>query len=116
MKIKLNRKHILAIARELKETDRKNFDPDDVGEVFKMLQYWIKTAGTGQEKVQSVTELPDGYLCRVNEKFHDSIKNYIKHSTSRRLDDQLKDLKTRETIDKYDRLIKEAEEEKGRSE
>lgn len=112
MKIKLNMKQIAVVARELKETDRKTFDLADVGQVFKMLQYWCKTAGTGEEKIQSVTELPDGYLCRVNRKFRDAIKNYIRASGSRRLSDQMKEMKVQGTLAKYDRLIKEAEEQR----
>jgi hypothetical protein len=112
MKIKLNRKQVAAVARELKETDRKNFNPADVEEVFKMLQYWTKTVGSGEGKIQSVTELPDGYLCRVNSKFHDSIKAYIKQAGSRKFSEQMKEMKIQETVDKYDRLIKEAEEDK----
>lgn len=112
MKIKLNSKQIAKVARELKETDRKNFDVKDVGEVFKMLQYWTKSVGTGEEKIQSVTELPDGYLCRVNRKFRDSMKDYIRDVGARKFSEQMKDVKVQETLDKYDRLIKEAKERK----
>jgi hypothetical protein len=113
MKIKLNMKHVAVVARELKETDRKNFNPTEVGQVFQMLQYWCKSAGTGGEKIQSVTELPDGYLCRVNGKFHDAMKAYIKQAGSRKFTEQMKEVKVQETLDKYERLIKEAEGQKG---
>ncbi|RJP21809.1 MAG: hypothetical protein C4520_09130 [Candidatus Abyssobacteria bacterium SURF_5] len=112
MKIKLNMKQIAVVARELKETDRKNFDVTDVAQVFKMLQYWVKTAGSGKEKIQSVTELPDGYLCRVNSTFHDAIKAYIREIGSRKLSQQMHDIKAQEAMENYDRLIKEAEEGK----
>jgi hypothetical protein len=112
MKIKLNSKQIAKVARELKETDRRNFDLKDVGEVFKMLQYWAKAVGTGEEKIQSVTELPDGYLCRVNRKFHDTMKHYIREAGAKRFSDQMKEVKVQEALEKYDRLIKEAKERK----
>jgi hypothetical protein len=120
MKIKLNMKQVTDIMREIKETDRKTFDLSDVSEVFQMLKYWAKSAGTGDEKIKTITELPDGYLCRVNEKFHDSMKEYLKQSRMRRFSEQIKEVrahetivKAQETIEKYDRLIKEAEERKG---
>jgi hypothetical protein len=115
MKIKLNTKHIAVVAQGLKETDRKNFDLVDVGQVFKMLQYWAKTAGAGKAKIQSVTELPDGFLCRVNRKFHDMMKTYIKEIGSKRFGEQVKEMKVRDTLEKYDRLIQEAEDEKFKS-
>jgi hypothetical protein len=113
MKIKLNMKQITDIKREIKETDRKSFDLSDISEVFRMLQYWAKSAGTGDEKIKTITELPDGYLCRVNEKFHDSMKEYLRQARMRRFSEQIKEVKVQETIEKYDRLIKEAEEKKG---
>jgi len=113
MKIKLNMKQITNVMRELKETDRKSFDLSDVSDVFRMLQYWAKSAGTGEEKIKNITELPDGYLLRVNRKFHDSMKEYLKQTGMRRFSEQMRDLKAQETAEKYDRLIKESEQRKG---
>jgi len=113
MKIKLNTKQIATVMRELKETDRKSFDVSDVSGVFRMLQYWAKSAGTGEEKIKTITELPDGYLCRVNRKFHDSMKEYLKEAKTRRFSEQMKELKVQATVEEYDRLMKEAEEKKG---
>ncbi len=112
MKIKLNTEQIEDLRREIEETDRKKFDMSDVSEVFRMLQYWSKSVGTGEEKIKSVTELSDGYLCRVNRAFHDSMKEFLKQVRSRRFSDHMKERKVKGAIGKYERLIKEAEEEK----
>ena len=112
MKIKLNLKQIEEVRRGLMETDRKDFDLSDISQVFRMLQYWAKSAGAGKEKIKSVTELPDGYLCRVNEKFHDSMKTYLKESRERRFSEEMKERKIQGTLDKYERLMKEAENKK----
>lgn len=114
MKIKLNTKQIEDLRREIEETDRKKFDMADTAGVFRMLRYWSKSVGTGEEKIKSVTELPDGYLCRVNRIFHDSMKNFLKQARSRRFSDQMRERKVQGTVKKYERLIKEAEEEKAK--
>ena len=113
MKIKLNTEQIEDLRRELEETDRKKFDMSDISDVFRMLQYWSKSVGTGEEKIKSVTELPDGYLCRVNRTFHDSMKEFLRQVRTRRFSDQMKKRKVQGAIKKYERLIKESEEEKG---
>ena len=112
MKIKLNTKQIENIGRELKETDRKSYDTSDVSQIFRMLQYWSKTVGGKETKIKSVTELPDGYLCRVNSKFRDSMKAFLKQMRSRRLEEQMKGKKEEEMLenaDRYEQLIREAE-------
>ncbi|MBI4831069.1 MAG: hypothetical protein HY801_05845 [Candidatus Lindowbacteria bacterium] len=114
MKIKLNKGQIEDVRRELKETDRKDFDIGDIPQVFRMLQYWAQCVGAGEAKIKSVTELSDGYLCRVNEKFHDLMKAYLKDVRSRRFNEEMKERKTQSVVDKYDRLIREAEEKKNR--
>ena len=122
MKIKLNTNQIEEICRELKESDRKDFDISEVADVFRMLQYWAKTVGSGKEKIKSVAQRPDGYLCRVNQTFRDSMKEFLKETRERRHSEEkeersvrMKEKKIKETVERYDRLIKEAEEEKGRS-
>lgn len=115
MKIKLNSGQIARIRRELKETDRKDFDTDDVSGVFRMLQYWAKSIGAGEPKVTSVTEIPGGYLCRVNSRFRDLIRTYLKQARSRLLEESAKTKREREmqeTVERYDQLIKEAEQNK----
>lgn len=108
MKVKLNLKQMHVLRREIKENSRKDFDITDLAEVFKMLKFWTKSFGTGEEKIKSITELPDGYLCRVNKKFHDTMKDFIREAKSRRYAEELK----QRTAEEYDRLIKEAEEQK----
>lgn len=114
MKIKLNTEQIEDLRRELEETDRKKFDMSDVSDVFRMLQYWSKSVGAGEEKIKSVTELTDGYLCRVNRTFHDSMKEFLRQVRKRRFSDQMKERKVQGTVKKYERLMKEAEEEKSK--
>lgn len=113
MKIKLNTKQIEDVRREIEETDRKKFDLDDISGVFRMLQYWPKSFGSGEEKIKSVTELSDGYLCRVNRRFHDSMKEFLKEVRTRRFSGEMRERKVQGAIKKYERLIKEAKEEKG---
>jgi hypothetical protein len=112
MKIKLNLKQIQILRREIRENSRKDFDIEDLAEVFKMLKFWTKSFGTGEEKIKSIAALPDGYLCRVNEKFHDSMKSFIKEAKARRYAEEI----SQRTAEEYDRLIKEAEEQKERTE
>ncbi|RJP64096.1 MAG: hypothetical protein C4532_19950 [Candidatus Abyssobacteria bacterium SURF_17] len=112
MKIKLNMKQMQEVRNKLRETDRKDFDLTDISEVFRMLKYWAKSIGAGEEKIKSVTELADGYLCRVNEKFHDTMKAYLKQIREQRFSEGMKERKVQGALDKYDRLIREAEEKK----
>jgi len=112
MKIKLNNKQIENIRRELKEIDRRNYKTEDVAEVFKMLQYWAKSATAGDAKIKSVTELPDGYLCRVNSKFRESMKAYLKKARQHRFEEGARTKKEREmqeNAERYEQLIEEAE-------
>jgi hypothetical protein len=113
MKIKLNAEQVEDIRRELKETDRKEFDTSDIPQVFQMLQYWAQCVGAGKAKIKSVTELPGGFLCRVNERFHDIMKEYLKDVRSRRFSEDMKERKKQSVINKYERLMKEAEEKKN---
>lgn len=113
MKIKLNLKQIESLRREIKEGSRKNFDLQDVSQVFKMLQYWVKAFGSGEEKIQSIAELGDGYLCRVNRKFRDSMKQFLREAKSRRLSEQMKERESERVLEEYERLIEEAEEKHG---
>jgi predicted ribosome quality control (RQC) complex YloA/Tae2 family protein len=113
MKVKLNRKQIEVIRRELKETERRNFKTEDVSEVFKMLQYWGKSVGRGEAKIKTVAELPGGYLCRVNSTFREMMKAYIKQIRKRKAEEHLQTKQDREmqdNADRYDQLIREAEE------
>ena len=113
MKIKLNHKQIESIRLEIKKTERRGFKLDDVSQVFRMLQYWSKSIGGKDVKIQSVTELADGYMCRVNSKFRERIKAYLKHIRQQRIDkhEQVsKEKQIQETVDRYDELIREAEE------
>lgn len=117
MKVKLNTKQLDRIRQAIAETDRKRFDIDEVSEVFRMLQYWAKSMTNGKAKVQSVAELPDGYLCRVNSTFREEMKDFLREARRRVRDDYmqvLKEKEAQETVDKYDQLIKEAEEKKRR--
>ena len=86
MKIKLNHKQIESIRRELKKTERRGFKLDDVSQVFRMLQYWSKSIGGKDVKIQSVAELADGYMCRVNSKFRERMKAYLKHIRQQRIE------------------------------
>jgi hypothetical protein len=110
----LNTEQIEDLRRELEETDRKKFDMSDISDVFRMLQYWSKSVGAGEEKIKSVTELTDGYLCRVNRTFHDSMKEFLRQVRTRRFSDQMKERKVQGAVKKYERLMKEAEEEKSK--
>ena len=116
MKIKLNSKQIEAIRDGLKETERRNFKTGAVPDVFQMLRYWSKSVGGADAKIASLTELPDGYLCRVNSKFRERMKAYLKEARTRILTEKvfeyrnkIKDEEMRENAEKYDQLIKEAE-------
>jgi hypothetical protein len=114
MKVKLNSKQIEIIRRELKETERRNFETEDVAEVFKMLQYWGKSVGRGEAKIKTVAELADGYLCRVNSTFREMMKAYIKQIRERKAEQYLEAKQEREMQDnaeRYDRLILEAKED-----
>ena len=115
MKIKLNLKQINNISRELQETDRKKYDLDEVSDVFKMLQYWAKTVGGGDPKIKSIVELGDGYLCRVNPTFQDTMKMYLKDIQVRRTAEFSKEKRQQDTMEEYERLIKEAEKQEGGS-
>ena len=117
MKIKLNRKQIENIRCELEETDRKQFNISEVSEVFKMLQYWSKSIGGEETKIKSVTELPDGYLCRVNSKFRDSMKGFLKDIRSRQHEEKIRGAEEKgipRTATKFERLIMQAEEKQAR--
>ena len=117
MKIKLNQKQIENIRRELEETDRRRYDISDVSEIFKMLVYWSKSFGGNDTKIKSVTELPDGYLCRVNSKFRESMKGFLKDIRSRQLEEKLREGEERgipRTANKFERLVMEAEEKQAR--
>ena len=113
MKVKLNRKQIEIIRRELKETERRNYKTEDVSQVFKMLQYWGKSVGRGEAKIKTVAELADGYLCRVNSTFREMMKAYIKQIRKRKAEEHLQakqDREIQENAERYDQLIREAEE------
>jgi hypothetical protein len=121
MKIKLNSKQIEKIRRQLGETDRKQFDTSDVFEVFKMLQYWSRCIGGDEVKIKSVTELADGYLCRVNSKFREVMKAFLKQGRSHHSEKEIPDEDMTEkkegilgNADRYERLIREAEEKQKR--
>ncbi len=113
MKIKLNLEQIEDVSQELKDTDRKKFDTSEVSEIFRMLKYWSKTVGGKETKIKSVTMMADGYLCRVNHKFRDSMKVFLKDVRSRRFNEEMKEMKARATINKYDKLMGDAEEGKS---
>ncbi len=111
MKVKLNKKQIENIRRELKETERRKYDTDDVAEVFRMLQYWAKSIGGGEAKIQSVAQLSDGYRCRVNPKFRDLMKAFLKRIRAQKIEEATRIKKERDmqaNVDEYDRLIKGA--------
>ena len=113
MKIKLNKKQIEDIRREITATERRNHKIDDVFDVFKMLQYWTKSLGGKETKIKSVTELEGGYLCRVNSAFRDRMKAYLKQIRQRKAQEYTEAKKEREmqeVADRYDDLIREAEE------
>jgi hypothetical protein len=117
MKIKLNLKQIESLRRELEETDRKRFDISDVSEVFRMLQYWSKSIGRKEAKIKSITELGDGYLCRVNSTFRESMKGFLKDIRSREHEEKIREAEERgipRTASKLERLIMEAEEKQAR--
>ncbi len=115
MKIKLNSRQIAEVSRRIQESDRKTFSVDDVTEVFRMLRYWIKSHGSGEEAIKSIVELPDGYVCRVNRKFRDSMKAFFKERRALELAEDVKELEEKETLSKYDQLIREAEERASKS-
>lgn len=114
MKIKLNLKQIETIRRKLEETDRKKFSATDLSEVFRMLQYWSKSVGEEETKIKSITALPDGYLCRVNNSFRETMKKYLKRTLPE--DDREEGTDKGEpgqilaNTKRYEQLIKEAEE------
>ena len=116
MKIKLNLKQIEIIRRRLEETDRKKFDTSDVSEVFKMLQYWSRCIGGDKTRIKSVTDVADGYLCRVNSKFREVMKHFLKQGRSRPSEKEIADDEMTEKkggilddAQRYERLIREAE-------
>jgi hypothetical protein len=115
MKVKLNSKQIETIRKGLKETERRSFKADDAFDVFRMLQHWSKCVGGGETKIASLAELPDGYLCRVNSKFRERMKAYLKETRSQRLAEKAeksrlakREKEMQENAEKYDQLIKEA--------
>jgi hypothetical protein len=113
MKVKLNSKQIEIIRRGLKETERRNFETEDVSEVFRMLQYWGKCIGKGEAKIKTVAELPDGFLCRVNSTFREQMKIYLKQVREQKAEEHLRAKQEREMQDnaeRYEQLIREAEE------
>ncbi len=113
MKIKLNKKQIADIGREIKATERRNHKTEDVFDIFKMLQYWTKSIGGKETKIKSVTELDGGYLCRVNSVFRERMKAYLKQIRQRKAEQYAEAKKKKEVqdvVDKYDDLIREAEE------
>ncbi len=116
MKVKLNSKQIETIRSGLKETERRSFKAGDAPDVFRMLQYWSKSVGGGETKIASLAELPDGYLCRVNSKFRERMKAYLKEARGQRLTERAeesrrikKEKEMQENAEKYDQLIKEDE-------
>jgi len=109
MKIKLNIKQIEDIRRELAETDRKKFDLSEVSQVFRMLQYWSKSVGGKEAKIKSVTELGDGFLCRVNPEFRNLMKEYLKETRERRFSEEMKERKARAAMDKYKHILEDSE-------
>jgi hypothetical protein len=119
MKIKLNLKQIETIRKQLEETDRKKYDTSDISQVFRMLQYWSKCIGGDETKIKSVTELPDGFLCRVNSQFRDSMKAFLRQARPQRAEEEIEDSKQGsliENVQRYERLIKEAEKRHPRQE
>lgn len=118
MKVKLNSKQIELIRRELKETERRSFQTEDVSQVFRMLQYWGKCIGKGEAKIKTVVELPDGFLCRVNSTFRERMKAYLKQIREHKAEEHLRAKQEREmeeNAERYDRLIREAEEKASNS-
>lgn len=118
MKVKLNSKQIELIRRELKETERRSFQTEDVSQVFRMLQYWGKCIGKGEAKIKTVVELPDGFLCRVNSTFRERMKEYLKQIREHKAEEHLRAKQEREmqeNAERYDRLIREAEEKASNS-
>lgn len=116
MKVKLNHRQIETIRRGLKESERRSYKPDDVSDVFRMLQYWAKSIGAGEARIQSVAELSDGYLCRVNSKFRDRMKAYLKDARAQGIEKYRlaeKEKEMQENAEKYERLIREAERTRG---
>jgi len=109
MKIKLNLRQLEDVRRELQATDRKKFEIKEVSQVFRMLQYWSKSVGGKTAKIKSVTELGDGFLCRVNREFRDLMKEYLRETRSRRLSEELKERKVRAAMDKYKHILEESE-------
>ena len=109
MKIKLNLRQLEDVRRELQETDRKKFEIKEVSQVFRMLQYWSKSVGSTTAKIKSVTELGDGFLCRVNRDFRDLMKEYLKEIRSRRISEELKERKVKAAMDKYKHILEEPE-------
>lgn len=116
MKVKLNDRQIETIRRGLKESERRNYKTDDVSDVFRMLQYWAKSIGAGEAKIQSVADLGGGYLCRVNSKFRDRMKTYLKDARAQGIEKYRlaeKEKEMQENAEKYERLIREAERTRG---
>ena len=109
MKIKLNLKQIEDVRRELEETDRRKFKISEVSQVFRMLQYWSKSVGGKNAKIKSVTELGDGFLCRVNRNFRDQMKEYLKETRSRRFSEEMKERKAKAAVEKYKHILEDTE-------
>ncbi len=116
MKVKLNSKQIETIRSGLKETERRSFKADDAPDVFDMLRYWSKSVGGAETKIASLAELPDGYLCRVNTKFRERMKDYLKEVRSQKQTERAeehrhmkKEREMQENAERYDQLIEDAE-------
>jgi len=115
MKVKLNKKQIENIRQVLKETERRKFKTEEVSDIFRMLQYWAKSIGAGEAKIKSIAELPDGYICRVNPKFRESMRAFLKQVRTRKLEEEQQRRREKEiqaNADKYDQLMKESDKKK----
>ncbi len=116
MKVKLNKSQIEKIQQVLKETERRKFKTEEVADIFRMLQYWAKSIGAGEAKIKSLAELPDGYICRVNPKFRESMRAFLKQVRTRKLEEEQQRRREKEmqaNADKYDELMKRADRTKG---
>jgi hypothetical protein len=112
MKVKLKKSQIEKIQQVLKETERRKFKTEEVSEVFRMLQYWAKSIGAGEAKIKSLAELPDGYICRVNPKFRESMRAFLKRVRARKLEEEQQRRRGKEmqaNADKYDELMKKSD-------
>ena len=80
-----------------------------------MLQYWAKSIGAVEAKIKSIAELPDGYICRVNPKFRESMRAFLKQVRTRKLEEEQQRRREKEiqaNADKYDQLMKESDRKK----